>query len=80
MKPDITAPGNVIISSVNSFDTENYSQNSKYTVTGLTNGSKNWYYGTMQGTSMAAPMVTGIIANWLQTNPKLTPSDIKTTL
>ena len=34
-------------------------------------------YGVMSGTSMAAPTVAGIIAQWLQINPNLSPSDIK---
>jgi len=31
----------------------------------------------MTGTSMAAPTVAGIIAQWLQINPNLSPGDIK---
>ncbi|MFZ4725131.1 MAG: S8 family serine peptidase [Paludibacter sp.] len=80
MKPDITAPGNVIVSSVNSFDTDNYSSSVKNTVSGVTDGTKNWYYGVEQGTSMASPMVAGIIATWLQANPKLSPTIIKSIL
>lgn len=80
MKPDVSAPGNVIVSSVNSYNTKEYSSSSTNTVAGITNGTKNWYYGTMQGTSMASPMVTGIIATWLQANPKLTPTIIKSIL
>lgn len=34
-------------------------------------------WGVMSGTSMAAPTVAGIIAQWLQINPNLSPSDIK---
>ena len=34
----------------------------------------------MQGTSMSAPMVAGIIALWLQANPNLTVAQIKTIL
>lgn len=34
-------------------------------------------YGIMAGTSMAAPTVAGIIAQWLQINPNLSPSDVK---
>ena len=34
-------------------------------------------WGVMTGTSMAAPTVAGIIAQWLQINPNLSPSDIK---
>lgn len=34
-------------------------------------------YGAMSGTSMAAPTVAGIIAQWLQIDPTLSPGDIK---
>ena len=34
-------------------------------------------WGVMSGTSMAAPTVAGIIAQWLQANPNLTVADIK---
>ena len=39
--------------------------------------SGNDYWGTMTGTSMAAPAVAGIIAQWLQINPNLSPSQVK---
>jgi minor extracellular serine protease Vpr len=76
-KPDITAPGNVIVSSVNSFDSD-YPSNSNDVVSGVTNGTNNWYFAKMQGTSMASPMVTGILALWLQAYPNLTPTQAKT--
>jgi subtilisin family serine protease len=78
-KPDITAPGNVIVSSVNRFDS-NYPSSSNDVVSGVTNGTNNWYFATMQGTSMASPMVTGILALWLQAYPNLTPTQAKTLL
>ena len=34
-------------------------------------------WGAMTGTSMAAPTVAGIIAQWLQVNPNLSPSGVK---
>ena len=34
-------------------------------------------WGVMSGTSMAAPTVAGIIAQWLQINPNLSPGNIK---
>lgn len=74
-KPDITAPGNVIIAPVNSFD-PNYSTTNPEVVYGVTNGTKNWYYGAMQGTSMASPMVTGVLALWLEANPNLSPTNV----
>jgi subtilisin family serine protease len=78
-KPDVTAPGNVIVAPVNSFD-PNYSTSNPEVVYGVTNGTKNWYYAAMQGTSMASPMVTGILALWLEANPNLTPSQVRTLL
>ncbi|MCP4763795.1 MAG: S8 family serine peptidase [archaeon] len=63
---NVVAPGNII-----------YSTMPTYTVTlnWLRNMAKNYEYGS--GTSMAAPMVTGICALMLQANPNLTPDDIK---
>jgi minor extracellular serine protease Vpr len=72
-KPDITAPGNVIIAPVNRFD-NTYTSSSQKTVYGVTDGTNTWYYGAMQGTSMAAPMVTGILALWLEAYPELNPT------
>lgn len=37
----------------------------------------NTLWGAMTGTSMAAPTVAGIIAQWLQINPNLSPGEIK---
>ncbi len=78
-KPDITAPGSRITSSVSRFDTRYLSGGDYWSdvVTGVTDGTNNWYFAKMQGTSMAAPMVTGIIALWLEANPNLTPLQIK---
>ena len=79
IKPDITAPGNILVSSVSRFDS-NYTSTSPRTVSGLNDSSNTWWYGMMEGTSMAAPMVTGIIALWLQANRNLTVQQIKTIL
>jgi subtilisin family serine protease len=78
-KPDITAPGNVIVSSLSRFDS-NYNSTSPETVYGLNDGTNNWWFGAMQGTSMSSPMVAGIIALWLQAKPNLTVAQIKTIL
>ncbi len=79
IKPDITAPGNVVVSSVNSFD-NNFTSTSPKVVSGVTDGFKNWWFGRLQGTSMSAPVVTGIIALWLQARPNLNVNDIKAIL
>jgi minor extracellular serine protease Vpr len=72
-KPDITAPGNILASSVSRFD-NSYLSSSGRTVSGVTNGTNTWYFGMMEGTSMASPMVTGILALWLQAYPSLNPT------
>ena len=77
IKPDITAPGCRVVSSVNSFDTGNYPINSSYVVSSVSNGGYNWLYACMQGTSMAAPVVTGILALWLEAYPELTITQAK---
>ena len=79
VKPDITAPGNILASSVSKFD-QNFSSSNPKTVSGVSNGTNTWLFGMMQGTSMSAPMTTGIIALWLEMYPDLTPAQLKTIL
>ncbi|XZF77026.1 S8 family serine peptidase [Bacillus sp. AL-1R] len=69
MKPEITAPGVSVLSTVPAYDIyKNDPSNYQFA------------YNRMSGTSMAAPHVTGISALLLQANPKLQPGDIKTIL
>jgi minor extracellular serine protease Vpr len=75
IKPDITAPGNRIVSSLSSFDT-NY-QSGGARVIDVTNTFGTHSYGKQQGTSMASPVVSGIVALWLQAAPELTTNDVK---
>ncbi len=76
MKPDIIAPGELIESSFNSFDKSSYSVNHDITEK-VIHSSKDYYYGIMQGTSMAAPMVTGIVALWMEVYPELNVDQVK---
>lgn len=73
--PHICAPGSVLISSLNTFDPTD----ATYTkASGLaTKGSTSYYWGPMQGTSMATPFITGTVALMLEANPKLTIDDVK---
>lgn len=73
IKPDVAAPGNRIVSSLSSFDT-NYQLGN----TDITNTFGTHTYGKLQGTSMAAPVLSGIIALWLQAAPQLTTNDVRT--
>jgi subtilisin family serine protease len=59
IKPDITAPGHQVYSSVSFYD-ENYDQD----------------YDNMSGTSMASPVVAGIIALWLEKDPTLNTIEV----
>lgn len=77
IKPEITAPGCYIVSAVSSHDA---SLSSLDIASYGTWDDKNYYYAYMQGTSMAAPVVTGILAGWLQANPKLTPEEVRNIL
>ncbi|MDR2824180.1 MAG: S8 family peptidase [Prevotellaceae bacterium] len=76
MKPDITAPGTILISSFNG-NAATSGIYSSYVTNIRTVGGKDYYFGAMEGTSMAAPFVTGVLATWLQANPQLTPEDVR---
>ena len=75
LKPDVCAPGMGIASSVVKSSSEYASSNSAWVEIDSLNGTP-YYYGMMSGTSMACPVVTGIVALWLQANPNLTHDDI----
>ena len=78
-KPDITAPGTVVLSSVNRYDAT-YPPGSNAVVATVSSNGNNWYFGAGQGTSMATPVVAGTVALWLQADPTLTPTQVKTYL
>ena len=74
IKPDIIAPGSLITSAYN-----------KKMIGSMFNTTTNefvfhndtTYYGLSSGTSMAAPIVTGTYAIWLQAKPDMTPEEAK---
>lgn len=71
--PVIVAPGYGLASAYN-----RYASNSrKSTVSRVTVDGNDYDWGMDAGTSMACPVVTGIIATWLQRNPSLNVDDIK---
>jgi subtilisin family serine protease len=75
IKPDVTAPGNRIVSSLSSFDSTY--QSGGLSFSDVTNTYGTHSYGKMQGTSMASPVVTGIVALWLQAYPQLTTNNVR---
>lgn len=74
-KPDITTPGSQIISSVNRFWPDYLTNN--YLYDSLVWNGNTEYYATMQGTSMASPAATGVVALWLQHNPSLNVDSVR---
>src|SRR5437660_7624504 len=85
VKPDLVAPGNLIISDLASTtDTlyglfpANLVPVSDYTASNTSNVSSTYYQ--LSGTSMATPVVSAAAALLLQQNPLLTPDQVKARL
>lgn len=74
-KPTVAAPGSMIVSAVSKYSSS-FSQTGTTTVQDVKRGIRHYYYCAMEGTSMATPVITGIIALWLQANPNLSYSQI----
>ena len=72
LKPDISAPGQIVVSAISSFATEPPTPKTTVEFNG-----REYPFATLSGTSMSAPMVTGITALILQANPNLTPAQVK---
>jgi serine protease AprX len=77
-KPDVVAPG-VGIESLSDPDSAFYTTKSAYLLKGTVPTSYLPYL-SLSGTSMAAPVVTGIVALMLEANPSLTPNLVKAIL
>ena len=76
-KPDVTAPGKNIISSLSSLYLEAHPNETSNHVQHFDLDGRTYVWGALTGTSMSTPVVAGIIALWLQANPTLTPDDIR---
>jgi subtilisin family serine protease len=84
VKPDIAGPGLALASAVSSYDPDYQAGGSSYdnVVAQFTSALNNRTYGfgMAGGTSMSAPVTSGIVAMLLQINPQLNPAEIKALL
>ena len=71
-KPDLSAPGLNVVSSISSYSDEVYTSIMTYTY-----ASRQYIWARMSGTSMSCPAVTGIVALLLEANPTLTPAEVR---
>lgn len=75
IKPDVVAPGMSISAAYNSFN-PNFEGMRKNLTHHVTYNGKDYYYLAESGTSMASPVVAGVVALWLQAKPDLTPEQV----
>lgn len=70
-KPDISAPGVNVASSISRWTSGNY-----MSVMAITENGYNYRFSALSGTSMSSPAVTGVVALMLQANPNLSVEQI----
>ena len=71
-KPEISAPGTNVVSSISSYSDETYQPRMSFE-----HGGRTYIWSSMSGTSMSGPAVTGIVALMLEANKDLTPSQVR---
>lgn len=72
MKPDVSAPGMNVISSINSYTTRSYTSVANTTFNGRT-----YDFAAFSGTSMSSPATAGVVALLLEASPTLEPRQVK---
>lgn len=75
LKPDISAPGQNVISSISSFTNASISPVS--VVETVQFNGRDYKFVSLSGTSMSSPMVAGIVALMLEANPWLSAAEVK---
>ena len=75
LQPLVIAPGQMVVSALNRYQ-EGISRNLVTAEALDETGSAHWW-GAKSGTSMSAPVVSGIVALWLEAAPSLTVGQVK---
>lgn len=75
LKPNVSAPGVSVESSLSSFRDGGYSITNNVEFDGT-----EYEFAKLSGTSMSSPAVAGVVALMLEANPELTPADIRSIL
>lgn len=76
VKPDVVAPGNLVVST----NSRGSTLESEFPSSDVAGSSSSKDYFSLSGTSMATPAVAGGVALMLQQNPNLTPDQVKARL
>ena len=74
-KPDVSAPGVGVGSSISSYTTDSYNAYTSTTFNG-----KKYDFAKFSGTSMSSPATAGVVALILEANPTLTAAQVKAIL
>ena len=75
-QPMITAPGYMVVSAMNRYDATIADQRSQMAAVATIDGSE-YMWKEMGGTSMSAPVVSGIVATWMQADSELDAEALK---
>ena len=75
--PIIVAPGHGVESAFNRYNFDEFTYLMRRITNEVEKDGELYRYYINEGTSMACPVVTGIIATWLEYDPTLSPDDIK---
>ncbi len=78
IKPDVLAPGTNVMAAFNSFYAESNPEDyiTRANAARYTWGGRTYAWSMQNGTSMACPVVAGIIAQWMEAIPTLTREQV----